>query len=229
MRCSESPPVGVALLDDHVLIREALKIRLSSEPNVEVRGIYATSQALIGCLRNLEVDVVILDYQLTDGELDGLRLIQLIRSHYPRLKIIVFSSSERPATINMTLRAGANAFVGKSQETVELLHAIREVMRGRIYIAPSPTPEPGIPLSTEAIEADQTFSNDDALLSHPGLSVKETEVLRCCLKGMSVTQIAVKFSRSPKTISAQKQSALRKLGIQTDNELFKLQFHLRRV
>jgi DNA-binding CsgD family transcriptional regulator len=52
------------------------------------------------------------------------------------------------------------------------------------------------------------------------LSPREHEVLRCYLAGMSVSDIAAKFARSSKTISTQKQSALRKLGIRSDAELF---------
>ena len=54
------------------------------------------------------------------------------------------------------------------------------------------------------------------------LSFREREVLRCCLDGMSVTQIALKFERSVKTISTQKQAAFKKLGLRSDNELFKI-------
>lgn len=54
------------------------------------------------------------------------------------------------------------------------------------------------------------------------LTPKEQEVLRCFLDGMSVNSIAAKFSRSASTISTQKQSAYRKLGIKSDSELFKI-------
>ncbi|MGL4270873.1 MAG: helix-turn-helix domain-containing protein, partial [Pseudomonas paracarnis] len=54
-----------------------------------------------------------------------------------------------------------------------------------------------------------------------GLTPKEREVLRCFLDGMSVSSIAAKFSRSASTISTQKQSAYRKLGVRNDSELFK--------
>lgn len=52
------------------------------------------------------------------------------------------------------------------------------------------------------------------------LSPKEQEVIRCFLTGMTVTDIAEKFSRSLKTVSGQKQSAMRKLGLKADHELF---------
>ncbi|MNT27229.1 Transcriptional regulatory protein RcsB [compost metagenome] len=51
-------------------------------------------------------------------------------------------------------------------------------------------------------------------------------MLRCCLEGLSVTQIAAKFSRNVNTISTQKHAAFRKLGIRTDNELFKIRHQL---
>jgi DNA-binding NarL/FixJ family response regulator len=60
-----------------------------------------------------------------------------------------------------------------------------------------------------------------SLRLNTSLTPKEQEVLRCFLDGMSVSSIAAKFSRSASTISTQKQSAYRKLGIKTDSELFK--------
>ncbi len=61
----------------------------------------------------------------------------------------------------------------------------------------------------------------DALVQ-AGLSNREQEVIRCYLAGMTVSDIAKKFNRSLKTISAQKASAFRKLGVTSNNELFKL-------
>ncbi|WP_445177505.1 response regulator transcription factor [Pseudomonas sp. McL0111] len=227
MRWSVVSPLRIALLDDHALIRDALKIRLSLETDFKVTGIYTTSRDLIEGLREQPTDLLIFDYQLAEGELDGLRLIKSIRIQHPELRIVIFSSAERAATVNMCIRAGANGFVGKSQETDELLRAIRMAALDRIYLAPAIAAELEklpIPQSTEN---DHEFDGDQALVDYPELSPKEREVLRCCLEGLSVSQVAAKFSRSRKTISGQKQAAFRKLGIKTDTELFKLQVHLK--
>lgn len=226
MRWSVISPLRIVLLDDHALIRDALKIRLSLESDFKVLGVHSTSRDLIEGLRNQEADLVILDYQLNEDELDGLRLIQLVRGHYPDLRIVIFSSSERPATVSMSIRAGANGFVGKSQETDELLRAIRVVALDRTYLSPAMAAElDKLPSPQSGTSPD--LEGDKALVDHPELSPKESEVLRCCLEGMSVSQIAAKFLRSNKTISGQKQAAFRKLGIRTDTELFKLQTHLK--
>lgn len=228
MKWSVMSPLRIILLDDHALIREALKIRLTVEADFNVLGAYARSSELIDTLRQQSADLVILDYQLTDGELDGIRLIQLVRNHYPDLHILIYSSLERPATVNLSIRAGANGFVGKSQETNELIKAIRMVAMGRMYLAPSMLAEHDKPQASHGTD-ESSLSTDKALLDHPELSPKEREVLRCCLEGLSVIQVATKFSRSRKTISGQKQAAFRKLGIKTDTELFKLQSQLKEV
>lgn len=228
MQWSVVSPLRIFILDDHALIREALKVRLSNEADFRVVGVYPGSSELLEGLRNEPADLLLLDYQLSDGELDGLRLIQLLRSHYPNLRILIFSSVERPATVNMAIRAGANGFFGKSQATEELVKAIRMVALDRLYLSPAMSAElDSTPVTSAALPNEQAGVNGaEMLVNYPALSPKEREVLRCCLEGMSVSQIAEKFLRSRKTISGQKQAALRKLNVRTDAELFKLHLHL---
>ena len=228
MRWSVASPLRIILLDDHALIREALEVRFSLEADFKVQGVCSTSRELLESLNRAEADLVVLDYQLADADIDGLRLIQSVRRHHPSIRIVIYSSSEKPATVNMSIRAGANGFVGKSQPTDELLRAIRMVALDRIYLAPAMAAEleriPAAQMLPEGDNPDNAFT----LSNQPNLSPKESEVLRCCLEGMSVSQIASKFTRSRKTISGQKQAAFRKLGIKTDTELFKLQVQLKK-
>lgn len=217
-------PLRLAVLDDHSLIRLALKSRLAREAEFTVVGVYAGSSELLSALREIEIDLLILDYKLNDGELDGLNLIRQLHKQYPKLKILISSSEERPAVITMAINAGAAGFFGKSQPVDELITAIRTSASGRVYLSAQAAfelrsiPVPGNePLSKIGMPQTDTF------LNNPLLSPKEKEVLRCCLEGLGVTQIALKFSRSRKTISGQKQSAFKKLGIRGDAELFKLQ------
>ena len=228
MRWSVASPLRIILLDDHALIREALEVRFSLEADFKVQGVCSTSRELLESLNRAEADLVVLDYQLADADIDGLRLIQSVRRRHPSIRIVIYSSSEKPATVNMSLRAGANGFVGKSQPTDELLRAVRMVALDRIYLAPAMAAElekiPAAQMLPEGDDPDHAFTLSD----QPNLSPKESEVLRCCLEGMSVSQIASKFTRSRKTISGQKQAAFRKLGIKTDTELFKLQVQLKK-
>ena len=105
MRWSVISPLRIVLLDDHPLIRDSLKIRLDLEADFKVQAVYSTSRGLLDGLSETAVDLVVLDYQLSEGEIDGLRLIQSVRRHYPAVKIVIFSSSEKAATVNISLRA----------------------------------------------------------------------------------------------------------------------------
>ncbi len=191
-------------------------------PDLKITGSYASSQQLLAALRESIPDVLLMDFTLSDNEIDGLNLIQSIRVRYPSCKILVLSASDLPGTINIMLKAGARGFFSKSQPVEALAAAIRTVNAGRIYLTPQVMSELNILLS------DTIFKKDvSALDPFAKLSPREREVVRCCLDGMGTKQIAEKFSRSIKTISTQKHAAFQKLGIQTDQELFVLNAKLR--
>lgn len=230
MKWSVMSPLRIAVLDDHSLIQLALELRLSREADFKVVGVYANSQDLLSALSGLGVDLLILDYVLSDNELDGLNLLRMIRRRYPELLVLISSSAEKPSVVNLTLNAGANGFFGKSEEVDRLVEAVRKVAAGEIYISPLLAYELGRdPNASRESQVDHEAQGGEVLLNDPVLSPKEQEVLRCCLEGMSVSQIARKFSRSMKTISGQKQSAFRKLGVRTDAELFKLEQSLKNL
>jgi DNA-binding NarL/FixJ family response regulator len=219
------------LLDDHEFILHGMSQVLASQPDIVVASTHNTSRSLLDALRAVEVDIVVLDYSLSPGEVDGLNLIKAIGTRYPQVKVIVISSLHTPATVALSLRCGAVGFVGKELGADSLLQAVRTVAAGGIYL--HPTMEGELHRNNVAIlPLSQSDSDEDGpaafLIGAQSLTLREREVLRCCLDGLSVTNIATKFSRSIKTISAQKQSAYRKLGLRTDHELFKLRTQLER-
>ncbi|MGN7738576.1 response regulator [Pseudomonas sp. 22526] len=229
MKWSNLSPLRVAILDDHALILKGFGARVGQERDLKLSAMYTGSRELLTGLRHDPVDVLVLDYSLQQDELDGLNLIRLLRIRHPDVRILVSSSAESPATISLALRAGACGFVGKSQKVDDLIAAIRTVACERIYLAQTIALELGhVPArqADDEVGSSTRVDSDSALVSNPLLSPKEQEVLRCCLDGMSVSQIAFKFTRSRKTISGQKQSAFRKLGIRCDSELYKIRGEL---
>jgi DNA-binding NarL/FixJ family response regulator len=216
--------IRVAVLDDHPLIRKALQYSLLTEEGISLVGLYGNRKEAIPALREQQVDVLILDYLLGDDEMDGLHLIKHLRSHYPRLKILVSSALESPAIVQLVLKAGVRGFVGKSQEHETLITGIHAVGAGQRYLTPDMQFE--LDKFHESDKEMQSYieprpAGDDIKVLSRDLSPREIEVIRCYLDGMTIMQIAAKYSRSRKTISGQKQSALRKLGLRSDLELFK--------
>ncbi|MFJ2988907.1 response regulator [Collimonas sp. NPDC087041] len=223
MDWTATTPLRIALLDDHAVVRHGLVELLRAESDFRVVGAFANSREMMMALRSEPADLLLVDYALAPDDIEGLNLIRALCTRFPDSKILVASAHCSPATVALTLRAGAGGFVGKNQPLPELVAAIRTVARGRVYLDPALAVEFAYLLSDVAVhESSQAEDDKDPLMVHVDLSPREREVLRCCLNGMSVTDVAKKFGRSAKTISTQKQSAFRKLGIRTDNELFKM-------
>ncbi|MGA7440389.1 MAG: response regulator transcription factor [Luteibacter sp.] len=200
--------VRVALLDDHALVLKGLVAHLKTYPSLSVVGSSPNSQHFRLLLAAMPVDVALVDYSLAANDSDGLTLLRSLRLAFPRMKVIVVSAYDDAPLVRRLLEAGADGFVPKSADPDEVIRAIDAAMTGRRYVPP-------------ALERVMEHGRD------PQLSPKETDVIRCLLDGMTVTQIAAKFGRSLKTISAQKSAAFRKLGVENDNQLYSMRDHVR--
>lgn len=220
----ESAIWQIAVLDDHPLIGKAMQYRLAQEPQLDLAGAFAQRQQLMAFLQRQPIDILVLDYMLGEDQLDGLQMVKQLRLHYPQLKILVSSAVEKPAIVQLLLKAGVQGFVGKSHDQEVLIDAIHQICRGKRFLTPD------IMLELDKFqESDREMhdyltprqAGDDITLLLRELSPREIEVIRCYLDGLSITQIAGKYARSRKTISGQKQTALRKLGLRSDLELFK--------
>lgn len=222
----------VALLDDHEFVRHALASSLTATDGLRVMGSFGSGRELIAALAKCGVDVVLVDFMLGPSEIDGINLIRALSVRFPGIKVLVMSAHYSPATVSLSLQAGAAGFIGKRQPLEELLGAIRTVAAGRTYLHPDmeialkvyrghegTTPVPASPPAPGAVVPGDGIH----LLADHKLSAREQEVIRCFLAGLSVNEIATKFARSANTISTQKKSAFRKLGIKNNNELFRIQ------
>lgn len=223
----ERQVIRVVILDDHAVVQHGISSYLTQRNDIAVVASFAKSRDLICWLEGNHADVVLLDYILGPGEIDGLNLVKLISTRFPECKILMTSSSDTPATVSMSMRAGALGFFGKSESLSKLADAIFTVARGRPYVSAelsgklmsSAMPDPRL-TKRNIVSDERASASDSGLSANLGLSPREHEVLRCYLAGMSVSDIAAKFDRSCKTISTQKQAAFRKLGIRSDAELF---------
>lgn len=211
------PILKVMILDDHELILRGIQDLLRSESTFQIVGCYTSSKCLMAALRVETVDVIVMDYALSPDDMDGLGLIKLLRARSPKTALLVVSAYYNSAIVSQAMRSGAKGFIGKNLRPDTIRKAIIAVSRGQTYLEPEMEGELFLLSSDSSASMDNDITQS---LSIDVLSPKELEVIRCFIKGMTVSDIAEKFSRSLKTISGQKQSALRKLGLKSDHELF---------
>ncbi|MPQ66492.1 MULTISPECIES: response regulator transcription factor [Pseudomonas] len=226
----EKKPTRLMILDDHSLVLCGMEIKIQAEADLLLLGSFSRGSTLMAALREEEVDLVVMDYSLRSGEVDGLNLIRTLKIRFPKLRLLIISSLYVPATVALALRCGASGFIGKELNSDEFVLAIRQVAAGKVYLHPDMAEAlqvhevSRLDIATPASESE--VASLDVLARTSELTVREHEVLRCCLDGLSVSHIARKFSRSIKTISTQKQAAFRKLGLRGDNELYKVRYQM---
>ncbi|QHI99991.1 response regulator [Xylophilus rhododendri] len=195
--------IRIAVLDDHVVVRYGIELLIGHSPGYGWTGAASTLAELLRLLISCPCHVLVLDYQLSPDEIDGWSLVRYLRSRFPHIRILVYTSYDSIKIASIVRRAGAHGFLSKSAGLDPLLDTIRQLAAGEtVYPA-------GLP---------EAAAMPDLAGEQPGLSPREIEVLRCSLQGMNVTSIAAKFCRSVKTISAQKQAGYRKLGVRNDHD-----------
>lgn len=204
--------IRLLLADDHPALLSGLVHELKAIPTLDILGTAQDSGALVELLQANACDVLITDYVMPGGKYgDGIGLLSYIKRIHPQLKIVVFTTMENPALTQELARLGVNAVLGKTQHTNQLISAIHAVYAGSNYF-------PSENLVTGEIGISQ---NPGANLS---LTKREFEVVRLFVSGLSINEIASQLHRTKQTISSQKASAMRKLGITRDADLFRYAF-----
>jgi two-component system, NarL family, captular synthesis response regulator RcsB len=223
-----SKPVGLLVVDDHPLVCLGVAQTLKNEPALRyVAGVGSTHEMAEQLARN-SCHLVLLDFDLSPQELDGLRLVRMVRARFAHLRIVVMLDRVDIAVSYLVRHAGAHGIYAKSDTPDILLRTIKTVMRGESWFPQCDGYyRRGDPLTSSRSTPPDHLLRSLLPMEHDSekcvLSPNEFEVIRCSLLGLRVSQIAEKLARSPKTISAQKRSAFRKLGINSDQELFRLQ------
>lgn len=205
-------PRRLALLDPHPVLRLGVEVLLRQHSGVQVRVSLSNEADLLQLLEHSPscVDLLLTD-ALPMGDVgDGLALLRVLSQRWPALPVLVLSAHCNASTVTTAMRAGARGFLSKSTPPETLLRAIDVVARGGRFVPPELREELKLPRTRRA----------SAPVLAP-LSQREREVLRLVLKGFSTSEMALRSGRSASTISSQKTSAYRKLGIRGDGDLFR--------
>lgn len=196
-----APRLRVAVLDDHPIIAIGLAVCLEQDAGLQVVLAETSTAPFLNKLLPQRCDVAIVDYDLPDSACDGMCLIRRLRRHDSRMAIITLSANPARDIAYPAFRAGASGYLSKSDP----IHLIPELVR-----AAAAQPR------QFHLNIDGQIRADRPQASGTLLSAAETEILRHISLGMSVTQVSQKLSRSKKTVSTHKRSAMRKLDLADD-------------
>lgn len=198
--------LNVVIADDHPIVLLGVRELVERDERFIVVGEAVCSNELIGLLERQPVDLVITDFNMpADSPYgDGIKLVGYLKRYFPSVKILVLTMISNPLILTRLYELGVVGVIQKNQLHNDIQVALKAVAGGNPFNRARPKP-------TSAIAAlDERFAK---------LSLKEHEILRLFVSGQSVGDIARGQNRSIKTISTQKISAMRKLEVNSDQDL----------
>jgi DNA-binding NarL/FixJ family response regulator len=203
MSPSRRPRVLIA--DDHTFVAEACVKLL--EPEFEVVGIVADGQALLEKAPDLKPDIIVLDVgmPLLNGLEAGKRIKSLVRT----VKIVYLTMNNDLGIAAEAFRLGASGYLLKTSAASELASAIREVLKGKLYVSP---------LITKDVDAFFL----EIRVSHMGqekLTNRQREVLQLLAEGRSMKEVAYILKLTPRTVAFHKYKIMNQLRLKTNSDL----------
>lgn len=185
----------IALTDDHSILSSSIANMLLNRAVVETADVYETPNTLLDNLVNGKYDILILDIMLP--EMNGIDLLETIKSRGIETKVLFLTSIKEVPTIKRALRMGANGYLCKDCTIEELQEALMQVASGETYIG--------------AGLRDSMFKNiitEEQSIYH--LTPREKEVLQYICEGHTIKEAAFKMNLSYHTVQSYQKAIMRK-------------------
>lgn len=194
----------ILLAEDHLVVRNGIKLLLDSQDNFEVVGDVGSGKEVLDLLAaGMETDILITDLNMDN--VDGLQLMKELNEKNIELRVIVLTMWDEEHYVAQSFKHGAKAYLVKNVSPEELLFCINHVTKGGRYLCEQLT----MKLVDKLINMENTqpYKMDPAELS---LSSRELEVLELLGEGLTNLEISKKLFLSKRTVEGHRQSLIDK-------------------
>ena len=197
------PPIRLAIVDDHSLVRDGLRARLSVVTHLQVIGEASSGVEALELAQANPPDVMLIDVGMRG--MNGIELATALRARHPSIRVLMLSMYDNREYVQSAIRAGARGYVLKETPTEEILAAISAVCTGGEYFSPQ-----------------VRHAMEEAQVPVPQLTAREHEVLLLLANGHSNKLVARELDISVRTVETHRFSLRRKLGVDTASDLLKI-------
>lgn len=204
-----TPTIRVLVADDHLIIRQGLRLILETAEDFELLGEAADGAEAVRLAGSLQPDVILMDLRMPG--MDGLTAIERLRVEQPQIAVVILTTFNEDELMMRGLRAGARGFLLKDTDRETLFHAIRAAARGETLLRPE--------IMARLLAAAQTPSAPErgragrTAEGSPALTERECEVLAGVARGERSKEIAGRLGITERTVKAHLDSIYNKLGV----------------
>jgi NarL family two-component system response regulator YdfI len=196
-----NPPIRILIADDHLIVRQGLRLILETENGLELVGEASDGAEAIQRCAELKPDVVLMDLRMPG--MDGLTAIEHLRVDHPQIAVVILTTFNEDELMLRGLRAGAKGYLLKDTDRQTLFSAIRAAARGETLFQPEVLAR----LLSKVVE--KSFSSTATF----NLTEREQEVLNAVAHGERSKEIALKLKITERTVKAHLASIYNKLGV----------------
>lgn len=196
----------VLIVDDHALFREGVVSTLESEPDFEVVGQAATSDAAMDAALRLRPDLILLDLYMPGRH--GLSVLPLLHEALPDTRVVMLTVSEDPDAVTQALRDGVTGYLVKGIRADAFLEALRGIVAGESYVSPS--------VAGHILRGVYRGRTENAGLD--ALTDREHEVLQLIAQGLTNRDIADSLMITERTVKRHVTGILSKMKVRNRTE-----------
>ncbi|MGK2933263.1 MAG: response regulator [Solirubrobacterales bacterium] len=199
----ESAEISVVLADDHVIVRDGIRMILEAEPDIEVVAEAGTAEDALRYVSGHRPSILILDLNMPG--MPSLDIVPAIKKSSPGTRVVVLTMQSEIVFVRAAFKAGAVGYVVKHSAASELVEAIRTTMKGETYLNPAL----GAKLAAEPANGGPPDQ----------LTPREVEILGLLANGYMNPEIADQLVLSVRTVETHRANIQRKAGVDTRAEL----------
>lgn len=186
----------ILLADDQLLVREGMRALLANLPQYEIIAECAEGTSAVEAVCRLHPDVAILDIDMPG--ISGIEAAKQIHAFDPGIEILILSAIDRREIIQQALSAGVSGYLHKDFILDELRFALGAVLSGSRYLSPR--------------IQDCLINEPDGVIM-PGLTPRQTEILRLVASGRTTKEVARDLGISPKTVEFHRSQIMDRIGV----------------